>query len=129
MLAGLGWVWPALSWTWIVTLFAEGLFLLIAPSLSADLLTEIYPVRTHAWQFLAAAIILIGLAPNWFRQEIRLIAAASLMAAVLVFIATFQAMLDANRVLAGLVLIPPLYTSAIAYPVVLVVRTFLVMRE
>lgn len=128
MLTGLGWVWPAVSWTWITTLFAEGLFLLIAPSFSTELLTEIYPARTHAWQFIAATAILISLVPNWLRQGVRLIAVASLIAAILVFLATFQALLDANQALAVLVLILPLYTSAVVYPIALVTRTLLQMH-
>lgn len=129
MLAELGWISALLRWTWIATLFAEGLFLLIAPSFSRELLTEVYLVRTHAWQFIAAAIILIALGPDWFMQGVRLVAIASLMAASLVFIATFQALLDANRVLAGLVLIPPLYTSIMVYTVVLATRNFLRWRR
>jgi hypothetical protein len=129
MLAGLGWTWPALSWTWIATLFAEGLFLLAAPSLSEELLTELYPARTHAWQFIAASIILIGLVPEWFRQGMHLAAMAGLLAAILVFIATFQALLDVNQALAGLILIPPLYTSVVVCTVMLVAKNFLYMRS
>lgn len=129
MLAELGWISALLRWTWIATLFAEGLFLLIAPSFSRELLTEMYLVRTHAWQFIAAAIVLIGLGPDWFRQGIRLVAIASLMVALLVFIATFQALLDANRALAGLVLVPPFYTSIMVYTAVFATRNFLNMRR
>ena len=60
----IGQIWPALSWTWIAKLFAEGLFLLAAPLFSKELLSEIHAARPAAWQFLAASIILIGLGPD-----------------------------------------------------------------
>ena len=128
MLAGLGRTWLALRWTWVVTLFAEGLFLLVAPSLNTQLLAELYPSRTHAWQFIAASIILIGVVPEWFRQGLRLAAISGLLAAILVFIAAFQSLLDVNRALAGLVVIPPLYTSLVVYTVIFVTKTFLQIR-
>ncbi len=129
MLAGLGWIWQALSWTWIATLFAEGLFLLTAPSLNTELLTELYPARTHAWQFIAASIILIGLVPEWFRKGLHLAAIAGLLAAIIIFIATFQALLDVNQALAGLVLIPPLYTSLVVCAVMFMAKPFLEKRS
>ena len=51
------------------------------------------------------------------------------MAALLVFVATFQALLDTNRALAGLVLVPPFYTSIMVYVVVFATRNFLNMRR
>ena len=54
---------------------------------------------------------------------------AGLLAAILVFIATFQALLDVNQALAGLILIPPLYTSVVVCTVMLVAKNFLQMRS
>ena len=125
----IGQIWPALSWTWIATLFAEGVFLLAAPLFSKELLSEVHAARPAAWQFLAASIILIGLGPDWFRQGIRLVTVASLLAATLVFFATFQVLLGANAALAGLVIIPPLYTSAVVCLLALAFRAFLSMHR